>query len=157
MPTEVFRICWNGALSLPDLPYGSTLADGRWHRHGAPPFGHRVVYAGGTRAITQLEKRVHCNGVQPADQALVRLRLPARAQLDDAVDLGLRTDWASDMGYSQRFGLDWLKRRGALGLWVPSFIEPRERNVVLNPEHPDWQGVEVHVEDPDFHFDARLF
>ena len=36
----------------------------------------RVIYCAGSRALAQLEKRVHANGITPVGQALFRLELP---------------------------------------------------------------------------------
>lgn len=156
MAMSVWRICYNGDLSLPALPYGSTLASGRWHLR--PPMGASVVYAGSSRALTQLEKRVHANGIAPINQAMIRLDLPDDASIEDALDLGLENPrWRQDAGYTQSFGVDWLRSRTALGLWVPSIVEPHEMNLLINPAHPQYAEIQVIIEEPDFRFDSRLF
>ena len=65
-----------------------------------------MVYAASSRALAQLEKRVHANGVAPARQALIRLELPEDALIQDAqADLGLESArWRQDEGYTQNFG-----------------------------------------------------
>jgi RES domain-containing protein len=117
------------------------------------------VYTAGTRALAQLEKRVHCNGIEPADMALLRIEIATGATLLDAEkDLALAADWRSDEAYTQGFGDDWFAKATSLGLWVPSYVEPRERNLLLNPNHPQYDThVQVVVEDADFHFDPRMF
>lgn len=88
-PISVWRICYSGDLNLSGLPFGSTLGPGRWHL--PPPEGLPVVYGASTRALSQIEKRVHANGVAPIRQALIRLELPKGAVLLDAhADLGSR-------------------------------------------------------------------
>ncbi len=153
----VWRICFNGDLRLTALPYGSTLGPGRWHV--PPPIGLPVVYAASNRALAQLEKRVHANGVAPVQQALVRLDLPARAVLPDAVrDFKLEAPrWRTDEGYTQEFGMAWLARGAELGLWVPSVVEPQERNLLLNPAHAMYAQIALSVEVAEFSFDPRLF
>ena len=138
---------------LGTLGLGSTLGNGRWHTQGPV----QVVYAGSTRALCQLEKRVHANGANPRDQALMRLDLPAGASLRDAVDLGLPDGWRDREADTQRIGMDWVTSGASLGLWVPSFIEPAERNLVLNPAHADYRRITLVVERHPFHFDPRLF
>ncbi|MDB5741744.1 MAG: hypothetical protein JWR68_59 [Polaromonas sp.] len=152
-----WRICFNGDLSLPALSYGSTLGPGRWHL--PPPLGAAVVYAASSRALAQLEKRVHANGVAPVRQALVRLELPADATVLDAkAALGLKSPlWRQDEGYTQGIGVAWLDSQASLGLWVPSFVEPRERNLLINPAHPQYVDIAVVIETLDFQFDPRLF
>ena len=51
----------------------------------------------------------------------------------------------------------WLASRSSLGLWVPSFVEPAENNLLLNPAHPDYARVRLVVEKNPFIFDPRLF
>lgn len=135
------------------LGQGSTLGNGRWHTQGPV----QVVYAGCTRALCQLEKRVHANGANPKDQALMRLDLPEDGALLDVGDLGLPDDWRAREAETQRIGMDWATSGASLGLWVPSFIEPAERNLVLNPAHPDYRRITLVIERHPFRFDPRLF
>jgi len=153
----VWRICFNGDLTLAGLPYGSTLGPGRWHV--APPSGLPVVYAASSRALAQLEKRVHANGVAPVKQALIRLELPFGAVLLDAqCDLALESPrWRVDEGYTQGVGVAWVQSTASLGLWVPSVVEPQERNLLINPAHPQYASIAVVTEILDFAFDPRLF
>lgn len=150
---HVWRIAWNGALELRTLADGSLLADGRWHRAAdrLP-----VIYAGSSRALCQLEKRVHCNGYAPKDQALMRLQLPEDAALEDVTE-ALPIDWRSDMTATQTIGADWARSGRSLGLWVPSYVEPQERNLVINPQHPQFASLTLHIEQNPFEFDPRLF
>ena len=118
-----------------------------------------MVYAASTRALAQLEKRVHANGVAPVRQALIRLELPKGAVLQDAqADLRLESPkWRRDEGYTQNLGVRWLGSNASLGLWVPSYVEPQEHNLLLNPAHPQYASIVVVTEIADFQFDPRLF
>jgi len=118
-----------------------------------------VVYAASSRALAQLEKRVHANGVAPARQALIRLELPKSAVILDAKgDLDLQSpQWRLDEGYTQGVGVAWLHSNTSLGLWVPSFVEPQERNLLINPAHPQYASIAVVTETMNFEFDPRLF
>ena len=158
MTVSVFRINYNKKLGLADLYFGALRYAGRWH---TPSPGSRtaIVYAASTRALAQLEKRVHANGVAPVDMAFLRLDLRKGAHLLSAItDLKLRKDWPNDEAYTQSFGNDWFARTSSLGLWVPSFVERREMNLLLNPEHPQYAThVTVVVEEKNFQFDPRMF
>lgn len=136
------------------MDYGSTVSSGRWHVVN-PSLS--VVYCGCSRAICQLEKRVHANGARIKDQAMFRLTLPPSAVILDAESLGLNTLWRDDMSITQGLGMDWLASRASLALSVPSFIEPLERNVLLNPKHVDYRKVTLAIERQPFTFDIRLF
>lgn len=157
--TAVWRIghCPSPAPAQPallaSLGYGSTLGNGRWHTRG--PL--QVVYAASSRALCQLEKRVHCNGAHPKQQALMRLDLPDGAPLLNVHDLGLPADWRSNLAATQAIGLAWARAVTSLGLWVPSFVEPSEHNLVLNPAHPAYGAITLTLERQPFQFDPRLF
>lgn len=138
---------------LANLGFGSTLGNGRWHVKGA----HQVVYAASNRALCQLEKRVHSNGANPKNQALKQLEIPDDSLLMAANDLGLPTDWQSNEAATQGFGLNWLESMSSLGLWVPSFVEPSEMNLLINPAHPDYRRILLKIERHPFKFDPRLF
>ena len=158
---HVWRIAYSGALNLASLGFGSTLGDGRWHIgiRGAPQ-SPQIVYAASSRALCQLEKRVHCNGAAPKNMALMRLELPENAICLDAENLGLQPDWPhwrSQQARTQQLGMQWLASKDSLGLWVPSFVEPAERNLLINPAHSDYVNIKLVVEKSPFVFDPRLF
>ena len=156
MPTLVWRICYNKALALSDLAYGSTLGPMRWH---VPPAmgGAPVIYCGSSRALCQLEKRVHANGTAPANQALIRLEVPDGAAITDGMATLDLVRWRRDEGYTQAFGVAWLQGNSSLGMWVPSYVEPREMNLLINPMHPEFGGIQVVIEEMNFVFDPRLY
>lgn len=157
--TTVWRIgfCENPALPasaiLSTLGFGSTLGNSRWHAKGV----HQVVYAASNRALCQLEKRVHCNGANPKNQALMQLDIPDDIPLMAASDLGLSADWQNNEAATQALGLSWLASLSSLGLWVPSTIEPSELNLLINPAHPDYPRIVLTIERYPFRFDPRLF
>lgn len=155
MTVQVWRIGYSDALTLAGLGFGSTLGDGRWHIGCAGPL--QVIYCGSSRALCQLERRVHCNGATPKDMALLRLDIPKDSTLHNVESLGLPADWRSDQSATQTIGMDWLASGSSLGLWVPSFVQPAERNLLLNPAHPAYAGISPAVEQNPFVFDPRLF
>lgn len=157
--TTVWRIgfCENPALPpsaiRSTLGFGSTLGNSRWHAKGA----HQVVYASSNRALCQLEKRVHCNGANPKNQALMQLEIPHHCPLMAVSDLGLPADWQGNEAATQALGLSWLESLSSLGLWVPSYIEPSEMNLLINPAHSDYRRISLTIERCLFQFDPRLF
>jgi len=72
----------------------------------------------------------------------------------DVHDLGLVPNWANDIALTRSLGDEWLQRVPSLGLWVPSFVEPLERNLLLNPMHPQYALIELSVERNPFEFEA---
>jgi RES domain-containing protein len=152
----VFRIGLAIASSVPDQAYGSALAPGRWHslRTGAVP--RRVIYTAGSRALAQLEKRVHANGIAPVGQALFRVILPDGLVAPTAEAIGLPTRWRNSEAVTQSFGDRWLDSGADLALWVPSYVEPAEHNLLINAEHPRLSEVLLVKERDPFEFDPRL-
>ena len=155
MSVHVWRIGHSSALTLGELGFGSTLGDGRWHAGCAG--AQQVVYCASSRALCQLERRVHCNGAMPKNMALLRLEIPVKSELMAVYDLALPADWRQNQGATQAIGMRWLASKLSLGLWVPSFVEPAENNLLLNPAHPDYAKVRLVVEKNPFVFDPRLF
>ncbi len=155
--TEAYRIGFAPDRSLAGQAYGSTLAAGRWHSPDTGPRPRRVVYAAASRALAQLEKRVHAHRGQPVDQALYRLSLPRTLTVRHAANLGLPANWRADEGACRAFGDAWLDAAAELALWVPSYVEPLESNLIVNPLHPRAGEIVVAVERDPFVFDPRLF
>ncbi len=155
MTVSVYRIGSAGALGLTDQGFGSTLQPGRWHKGCTS--GMQIVYCGSSRALCQLERRVHSNGANPKNMTALRLDIPSAARLLDAHALGLLANWRSDQSISQVFGMQWLASNASLGLWVPSYVVPLEMNLLLNPQHAAYSRVKLTVEQNPFIFDPRLF
>lgn len=88
--------------------------------------------------------------------ALVRLELPGGVLLEDVEPL-LPADWPSNMTATQAIGSEWARSGRSLGLWVPSVVESAERNLVINPRHPQFSSLGLLIEKNPFEFDPRLF
>jgi RES domain-containing protein len=69
----------------------------------------------------------------------------------------LPADWVTNQALTQAVGLQWRERGQTLGLWVPSAVEPGDLNLVINPDHPQYRYIAVHVERNPFEFDPRMF
>jgi RES domain-containing protein len=93
----------------------------------------------------------------PKDQALMRLEIPDSASILDAATLGLPVAWRDQQPATQALGMEWLTSGKSLGLWVPSYVVPAERNLLLNPAHEEYAGIRLVVETNPFIFDPRLF
>ncbi len=87
----------------------------------------------------------------------MRLDLPHDAVFLEAQALGLSPDWREDEAGTQALGMAWASAGSSLGLWVPSYTEPAERNLLINPAHPQYGAIRVSIERYPFRFDPRLF
>jgi RES domain-containing protein len=130
---------------------GARLWGGRWNSPG-----RAMVYCASSLALAALEVLVHlppqmrrASGLPPL--VAVGLEVSEAAITALTVATGLE-----DANACRALGDRFLAAQGTLGLWVPSVVIRRERNVVLNPAHPAMTEVRLVVQEP-FAMDARLF
>ena len=135
----------------PESGEGARLHGGRWNSPS-----RAVIYACETQTGAMLEKLVHTNGRMPRHQVCVVFEAPdslKTASLDPKDIPG----WAAaDMVASRRAGDAWLEKAATAALLVPSAVFDVERNVLLNPEHPDFRRMRVVRTEP-VRWDERLF
>jgi RES domain-containing protein len=152
----VFRIGLAIAKTVADQAHGSGLAPGRWHSLRTGAVSRRVICCAGTRALAQLEKRLHANGIAPVGQALFRLGLPDGLAISTAPAAGLPDNWCDSEAVKQAFGDRWLDTCAELARWVPSYVEPAEHNLLINALHPRLSEVALVKERDPFEFGPRL-
>ena len=150
--TAVWRIA-RRPFALDRLGTGARQNGGRWN---AP--GTAVIYAGRTIAIAALEAFVHLAGVVPPDLVLVRIDLPDRhsSEAPRLEDLPAGWDAVPVSPASVEYGTQWARQTRSLVLYVPSALVREESNAVLNPNHPQFAGVDLAIE-REFRYDARMF
>lgn len=131
---------------------GARRYGGRWN---AP--GLAVAYASATLSLAALETLAHAErGAAARDWVAFSVAVPAHRVLE-LRDEDLPADWRerpSSAG-ARAVGDAWLAQAASVALLVPSVLVPQERNVLLNPAHPDFGEVEIGPATP-FRFDARL-
>jgi RES domain-containing protein len=135
-----FRICRAG-FDRPATAFngeGATKVAHRWN-HAGPDL--RAVYGSDSLALACLECLVHLRplprffpksvyyAVEVPDKFLEQ---PSRSALPKGWDAAVPGPAARD------FGTAFLRSRRAVGLVVPTAIQPLGLNVVLNPLHPDF-------------------
>ena len=120
---------------------GAKLTGGRWNERDVA-----VVYAAEHRSLACLETMAHLNaGGLPLNRYLVEVTIPdeiwkAREE-HDAASLPVGWDARPSSRTSIGWGTTWLRSRRTAVLVVPSVIVPEERNVIINPHHPDSAGI----------------
>jgi RES domain-containing protein len=131
---------------------GARLFGGRWN---SPGFG--VIYASDSVALAALETLVHADRRRFERRYLAyRLRLPQKLVLTLA-QTEVPKDWRErpvSLG-ARRIGDGWVSEGASVALSVPSVLVPLERNLIVNPAHPDFRAVEI-AEPQEFAFDSRL-
>lgn len=114
-----------------------------------------MVYCASSLALAALEVLVHLppqmrRGSALPDLTAIGLEVP------DAGIAALAEPLPAETVQSRDIGDIWLTAAAALGLSVPSAIILHERNLLLNPRHPEMPRVTVVVQER-FSLDARLF
>jgi RES domain-containing protein len=133
---------------------GARLYGGRWNHAGTP-----LVYTSETLSLAALELFVHLDGdIAPDHLAARGAELPEDlvVPLLDIADLP--DDWRSYPAPERlmNLGTAWARSGASLALSVPSAIIPRERNVLLNPAHPDFAQLLL-LPPEAFSFDPRMW
>jgi RES domain-containing protein len=132
---------------------GARLVGGRWNSPGL-----QMIYAAETFSGAVLEVLVHSNlGRVPRTHAVVEITIPD-ANPVEILSTDALPGWdAEDLMASRAFGDQWLQEKRSAVLLVPSAVTSgRERNVLLNPEHPAFAGVTA-SSPQDVIWDRRLF
>jgi RES domain-containing protein len=135
----------------PETGEGARLHGGRWNSPG-----RAVIYACETQTGALLEKLVHTSGHLPKHQVCVIFEAPdsLKATTLEAADAA---GWdAPDMIASRKAGDAWLEKAATAVLRVPSVVFDAEKNVLINPAHPDFRRIKL-VGIETVRWDERLF
>jgi RES domain-containing protein len=129
---------------------GAKKSPGRWNVAGTP-----MVYCASSASLAVLETFVHLPpAMRRADKfpplVLVTLDVVATGMTELSV-----TD-PYDLAQTRRAGTDWLTSMSGVGAWVPSQVVPADRNLLLNPRHPDFGSCVTVVEMAPFTYDPRM-
>lgn len=130
---------------------GSTIAAGRWNTPGSP-----VIYAAEHFSTALLEKLVHGSGRLPPNQHYVEITIPAGTSYETFSEPSLPGWDSMPAGVSKAFGERWCMERRSAILIVPSAVARIERNILINPAHPQFPRIEASLHQPVF-WDRRLF
>jgi RES domain-containing protein len=133
---------------------GSFTYGARWNSRG-----QYAVYVSLSLSTAALEIMVHCASPAaiPNDEQAIRVVVPdkirvLRIELDDLPD-----DWQElDNPACVAIGDAWIQTAQTAVLDVPSAVVPQERNLVLNPKHPDFALIDTTDPGQPFRWDPRL-
>jgi RES domain-containing protein len=130
-------------------PFAPSDASARWTPAGVP-----CVYASLSPASALLEYLVHLEGRTPKDLLLAVGMIPAASVL---AEINEPSTWC-DLPYRrevQEVGASWLRSERSLALRVPSAVCRDECNILLNPRHEGFAGLQLVALRP-IHVDERL-
>lgn len=147
---RLWRLTRAAHAAAPLSGQGAAIAGSRWNSPGV-----RIAYTSTSRPLAVLEMLVHVTReTVPPGMILVPIDIPdrwvGRADRPPA-------DWADlPFGAAARaFGDRWVREARTLALMVPAVVLPAERNVLINPAHPQIGRIRVLPPEP-FAFDRRL-
>ena len=135
----------------PESGEGARLHGGRWNSPG-----RAVIYACETKTGAMLEKLVHTNGRMPKHMVCVTYEGPDSLKSASVEPADLPGWDAADMHASRAAGDAWLASAKTPVLRVPSVVFDVERNVLINPAHPEFGRIKV-VSTLPVRWDERLF
>ncbi|MFC5044788.1 RES family NAD+ phosphorylase [Aquimarina hainanensis] len=148
---QVYRIAKNKYIR--DLTgIGAKTVGGRWN-----PKGVAVLYTSTNAALSALEVLAHLPAAYfPNDMEIATIELPdeliTEIKIEDLPDNWNEIPPPLEV---QNFTMSWITDNTHLGLKIPSIIIPKEQNLLINPEHPDFKQVKL-IDVAPFSFDTRL-
>jgi RES domain-containing protein len=131
---------------------GASLYGARWNSPGRP-----VIYAATTYAGAMLEVLVHAgiNSV-PRHTHWIEINIPPGVSRE-CPEPNPFPGWDDEnCVVSRAFGDAWLSEQRSAALLVPSVVTRRERNLLINPAHPDFPQIVATAPSP-VEWDQRLF
>lgn len=130
---------------------GSTLAPGRWNTAGSP-----VIYSSEHYSTALLEKLARGSGRLPPNQHFVTITIP-RGVAYEIFSAPALPGWDSmPATVSESYGETWCRERRSAILIVASVVARLDRNILVNPAHPDFRLIDASLHQPVF-WDRRLF
>lgn len=133
---------------------GARTTGGRWTSPGYP-----AIYCAEHLSLAILEVLVHAPGPGQRSVARVRFRIRLdRALVERVADRRLPAGFSPRTPYAvtRAIGDEWIESLRSPALSVASAIVPTERNCILNPNHPRFDGLSWDGRDP-ITLDERLW
>lgn len=130
---------------------GARLYPGRWNTPASP-----IIYTSEYYSTALLEKLVHGSSVMPPNQHYIRITIPngTRYEIFQTAD---HPGWDGKREViCKRVGLDWVKEQRSAILIVPSIPARLDRNILINPAHPDAAAITHDLPAPIW-WDERLY
>lgn len=140
----------DGAYPIYDAE-GSRLYPGRWNTPASP-----MIYTSEHYSTAMLEKLVRANAIMPANQHYIRITIPKGTSYT-TFQTETHPGWdGRDLSICKRVGEEWLLSEKTAMLLVPSIPARIERNLLINPNHPDAAGIHHELPHPVW-WDDRLY
>lgn len=130
---------------------GAAIYGGRWNS-----VGQRMLYTSQYISLSILESLVHFDKhYVPINFYLLFISIPDPIELKEISNSKIKIDWQNHFDYTQWMGDQFLNNNQSVGLKVPSVVVPEECNILLNPQHVDFDKISIIKSEP-LHLDNRL-
>lgn len=130
---------------------GSQVNPGRWNTDAAP-----VIYTSEHYSTALLEKLIYANGLMPPNQHFVRITIPNGTSYE-VFQPEAHPNWdGKDESICKQFGAEWCATQRTALLLVPSIPARLDRNILINPAHPDARAIVPALPEPVW-WDERLY
>jgi RES domain-containing protein len=150
----IWRLCKQRHVSSAFSGIGAEKLGGRWNHQG-----YRVVYASSSLSLACLELFVHLEpDCIPDDMHSIVATIPDSVSSEELSEADLPKNWREYPAPSRLkdIGSQWLREQRSLILIVPSAVNPDERNVLVNPLHPEAKAIAA-ISSKSFQFDPRMW
>jgi RES domain-containing protein len=140
----VYRVC-NTNFVRPHNGYGSTMRNGgRWNSNKYP-----CIYTGANRSIAQLEWVSHwlVNEFDFPNLTMITYAIP-KDQIY-VIDSSEYPGWIDNEKLTTQIGDEFLRQKAYVALCVPSAMDSKELNYIINPNHPDFLTAKMVVNDDE--------
>ena len=117
-----------------------------------------MAYASETLSLAALELFVHLSSnLLPTDLVAVEIDVPGAVAIEEWAASDLPGAWDAEEASpeTQTMGAAWVASGRTLLARVPSAVLPLERNLLINPAHPDHARLAIRQVVP-FRFDSRM-
>ena len=134
--------------------YGSSLSNAnRWNSKGTP-----AVYISEHLSLAALELLTKMAGRDfQRSFTAVEIEIPDSMLIEHRRIEDLPHSWRDKIKTAtQTIGNEWLQKKTAAVLKIPSAVTPQEFNFLLNPSHQDFSQIKISRSIP-FSFDSRLW
>jgi RES domain-containing protein len=130
---------------------GARLYPGRWNTPASP-----IIYTSEHYSTAMLEKLVHSNMLLPANQHYIQITIPNGISYEVFLTAA-HPGWDSrNEDICKAFGQDWFDGKRSALLMVLSMPARIERNILINPAHPDARAITHTLPEPVW-WDERLY
>lgn len=147
----VWRLCRKEYANLSGV--GASLYGGRWNAPGSP-----VIYTASSLSLAFVEiiPGLRKNMIPKGFVSLL-ITIDEKVSKKELTIEDFPKYWRQEKGkrWFIKEGDQWLKEKETLLLIVPSVIVPEEKNVLINPLHPDISKVKIETIKP-FTIDPRF-